>query len=251
MDPRIKARRQAVEAERFRMRARNGLFVLGIAIACALGFALLQSPVFDVDTVSIEGATIEPELVVAAAAIDYGTPLIEADVTSARAAIAELPWVESVTSKRRWTGEVIFTITERIPAAQLVGVSGDALVTDAQGRVLAVRRGLLPGVVAVSGVELDAAPGQWLDQSGVDLVRAAAAVPADIQTATESLSADAGGLALGLRTGAAVLIGDDRDLGTKFDALRAFLAGVDLRCMSTLDLRAPSVPVLTRDPACS
>lgn len=250
MDPRIRARRQAVAAEEHRVRAQGWLFVFGLLIALALGYAALQSPLFDIDKVTFVGAETNREVVVGAAAIDYGTPLINADVARARAAIAELPWVESVTSKRHWNGELTFTVTERAPAAQLVSPTGAALVVDADGRVLAAHVGAVPGAVIVHGLEVDARPGQWLDDAGLDLVRAAAAVPDDVATATSALHADGQGLALDLRTGASVLIGDDRDLTQKFDALRAFLVGVDLRCLSTLDLRAPSVPVLVRDTAC-
>lgn len=249
MDPRIKARRDAVNEEHARERARSWLFALGFVLVILLAAAILRSPLFDVEVISVEGAS-NPEAIVEISGIEYGTALINADVDAARAAIAELPFVESVTSARSWSGQVTFAIIERTPAAQFVHSDGQVQVTDLSGRVLSVQSTPLAGPVQVTGVDLAAQPGQWLDQQGLEIIRAAASVPTDLLTATSHLKAHDGGLALELRTGATVLIGSDRELTAKYDALRAFLAGVDLRCMAELDLRAPSVPVLNRDPAC-
>ena len=79
-----------------------------------------------------------------------------------------------------------------------------------------------------------------------DPVLVADSLPPDIARVTERIELSVGGLALRLDGGGLVEFGDARALDAKFDALRAFLAQVDLSCLGEIDVQAPQVPVLTR-----
>lgn len=256
MDPRIRARREAVAEQERQQRLGGLLFVCGVVMVGLLSFALLKSAAFDVERIRVETVGPYPSSpeavagVVTAADIANGTPLIDVPIDDARARVAALPWVESVTSSRSWGGDVTFTITPRESVAQIRSSDGRFVQLDRTGRVIGLEAIAAAGIVTIDGMTIDAAPGHWLDGPGIDLVSAAAAVPPDVATATAALEVDAGGLLLRLRSGAAVVVGDARDLDAKFDALRAFLVGVNLHCLERLDIRAPSVPVIQRDGAC-
>ena len=83
-----------------------------------------------------------------------------------------------------------------------------------------------------------------------DALRVAAVLPADISSVTDRIEITVDSLVLKVVGGGDIALGDARDLVAKFDAVRAFLAQVDLSCLDTLNVRAPSVPVIRRTPNC-
>ncbi len=83
-----------------------------------------------------------------------------------------------------------------------------------------------------------------------DALRVAAVLPADISSVTDRIEITVDSLVLKVVGGGDIALGDARDLDAKFDAVRAFLAQVDLSCLDTLNVRAPSVPVIRRTPNC-
>ena len=83
-----------------------------------------------------------------------------------------------------------------------------------------------------------------------DALRVAAVIPADISSVTDRIEITVDSLVLRVVGGGDIALGDARDLDAKFDAVRAFLAQVDLSCLDTLNVRAPSVPVIRRTPNC-
>jgi hypothetical protein len=83
-----------------------------------------------------------------------------------------------------------------------------------------------------------------------DALVVAAELPADIASITERVEITVDSLVLRSVGGGAISLGDARDLHEKFDAIRAFLAQVDLSCLDTLNVRAPSVPVIRRGSNC-
>ena len=83
-----------------------------------------------------------------------------------------------------------------------------------------------------------------------DALRVAAVLPADISSVTDRIEITVDSLVLRVVGGGDIALGDARDLDAKFDAVRAFLAQVDLSCLDTLNVRAPSVPVIRRTPNC-
>ena len=83
-----------------------------------------------------------------------------------------------------------------------------------------------------------------------DALVVAAELPADIASITERVEITVDSLVLCSVGGGAISLGDARDLHEKVDAIRAFLAQVDLSCLDTLNVRAPSVPVIRRGSNC-
>ncbi len=83
-----------------------------------------------------------------------------------------------------------------------------------------------------------------------DALTVANELPPDIASITERVEITVNSLVLRTVGGSDISLGDARDLDEKFDAIRAFLAQVDLSCLETLSVRAPSVPVIRRDSTC-
>lgn len=87
----------------------------------------------DVEGVEVRGAvTVPPGEVVAAAAVEPGTPLAGVDTAAVADRVAALPAVATVEVGRDWPNTVVVTVTERVPVA-VARVSGRDLLVDATG----------------------------------------------------------------------------------------------------------------------
>jgi len=259
VDPRMIERREAVAAHRRNRWLGNIAMLLVVVGLVGAAIALSQSSLLDVDDVAVRGAQrVSAAEIEAASGIVLGDALIDINLEQASEAIAALPWVLTVDVAHYMSGDVVITVTEREPAASLVTSTANILV-DTDGRVLAVnpdaelaRGAAASSVLAISGLEITTEPGRWVDDATLDLVRAAEALPPEIAGATWALDATPQGLELYLGSSVGrVILGDVRELEAKVWAIRAFAAEVNLRCLDALDVRAPSVPVLTYRPDCS
>jgi cell division protein FtsQ len=252
IDPRLQARR--VEVLRLRGRRRlQGLAVLAVIAMLGVGtwWLVLESPLFDVDAVSIEGITkTDPGVALDAAAIEKGQALLEVDVGTARDNIVALPWVESVTSDRSLSGDVRFTVSERTAVAVVAGESGWLLV-DAHGRVLEQADTVPAGVVVVDGSTWAVSPGGWIGERALPALDVAGLLPGGLRPKVASIKTGETDLELMLFGGGRVVLGDGTELQDKFLSALTLLSRIDLACLEVIDVRAPSVPVLTRVDACS
>ena len=98
IDPRIAARRDAVEGEKRRRRGRRWLIVAVLAAVLAGAWYITRTPLLDVDHVQVHGSGVTTdEEVLTASGIGSGEPLLEVDTSASAARIRELPWVDSVT----------------------------------------------------------------------------------------------------------------------------------------------------------
>lgn len=252
IDPRLQARRIEVLRLRGRRRLRMILTITTLILMALLArWVILESPFFDVDGVTIEGAS---NTVVAEAlevsGVAKGEALLEVDTSSAREAIVALPWVETVTSDRSLGGDVTFTISERSAVAVVPAESGWLLV-DAHGRVLDDVATIPTDVVVVDGSTWAVAPGGWIGEGALPALDVAALLPSGLRAKVASVHATTTTLELVLFGGGRVNLGDATDLEQKFLSALTMVVQLDLACLDTIDVRAPSVPVLTRTAACS
>jgi cell division protein FtsQ len=253
VDPRIRARRIEVARSQGRQRLRR-LVLVGLVALVALGFAVaLRSPLLDVAEVRVAGAQrTSADAVAEASGIEVGDQLMDLDLGSAAARIGALPWVGEVRIHRALGGGIDIAVTEREPVA-VVGEGPQAVLVDDRGRVLARvadQPEVAAALVRVAGLTTERAPGQSLPPETLDALalagRLGAAVPGAIASVSvrEELSAT-------LVQGGEVLFGDTARLTAKLRSLETVLAQVDLTCLGTLDLTAPTSPVLTRREGCS
>lgn len=252
--PRIAQRRAAVDAAtRAKETRRRRLLWMALAGALVLlsGYLVTQSEMLDVDRLEVTGAVRTPtDDIIAAAGIRSGAPLVALDLADARARIARLPWVKDVYSSRSWGGVVHFRITERAPLAALATPSGWALVEE-NGRVLSVEQQLAEATVPVVGMNIaQAAPGDWLEPSQRGAVAVAGELYEPVRGEVRSIQVGPEGYVLDLHNAGRVLLGDTGEMAAKVLAVHTFIERVNLRCMDTLDVRAPANPVLTRRNPC-
>ncbi len=247
MDPRLRARRIEVLRLRGRRRLRWVALVVAVVVTAASAWwTLTATPLFDVDELLVRGTTnTSAESVAQASGITLGQPLVEVDTGAARVAIAALPWVLEVSSDRSAGGRVTFTVTERTPVAAVAGSQGWLLV-DGYGRVLDSVASVPSGLVVLDGLGETGPPGTWLEDSALWATEVARLMPVGLASKVAVVVLTDQGLELELFGGAKVLFGDVTELDSKFLAALTLLVRVDIECLASIDVRAPTVPVLTR-----
>lgn len=247
IDPRIRARRIEVRRHEGRRRL-SRLVEAGLVAGVAAAFAgALFTPLLDVDEVMVVGtAHLPQDDVLAAAAIELGTPLVSVDLAAAGERVAALPWVADVALHRGVDGVVALDVTERAPVASVPTATGP-LAVDSDGRVLGVAEGT--GLVSLEGVDRVPAPGGYLPTDTGDSLALAAALGDALPGVVAALEVE--DLVAVLAQGAEVRFGDATRLDAKLRSLSTVLGQVDLTCLAVIDLQLPGSPVLTREEGCS
>lgn len=263
--PKFERRATEVQDQNRQRRSRLALFLIAMVVVVLAAAGLTRTGALDVDDIRVLGArNLSAEDIRSAAAIGDSEPLVELDTTVVASRIASLPWVDEASVSKALSGEVTIEVQERTPAVLIRTTETDQraatdVLVDATGRVLSVAwRGQLPevhgerarSIVPVEGVELEANPGHWVDSRLLSIVEAIAALPASITDAADQVVVTDRGLELHLGGNGSVVLGDGRDIEQKVWSLRSFVASVNLHCLAVLDLRAPSVPVMTRHANC-
>ncbi len=252
--PRIRARLDELASGRARKRSRR-LVGLGAAVLLSLGAAgLTQTPLLDVDRIEVLGSsTLNDELVRAVAAVDLDAQVLGFDTDAVRDRLLAHPRVETATVDARWNGTVEIVLTERREAAQFM-TPGAALLVATDGTVLESVPARLASphstIPWVSGATFTALPGDTVPPELRDGLAVAAGLPSDLRVVTERVEIRTDGLGLRLVGGATIDLGDARELDAKFDAARSFIEQVHLRCLDSINVRAPLVPVLRRLESC-
>ena len=252
IDPRMRARRIAVQRGMGRRRLQR-IVDVSLLTVVALGFLLaLRTPLLDVDAVEVSGnERTTPEEVVEAAGIARGDQLIDLDLHAAGESVAALPWVLRAELHRGIDGAVVVDVTERIPVA-VVGEGAEALLVDAEGRALGPAFGdaATPTLIGIGGIGGGLEPGEFLGEDAADALAVATRLGGSLGLGLR-LTVEDGRLAGVVDPGIAVVFGDASQLDAKVRSLRTVLEQVDLTCAATIDLRSPGSPVLTREEACS
>jgi len=234
----------AREQRRRRYRA-LALFVAIVAIAAAI-WAVLFSSILAVRDVQVVGLSPEAEVagssqVIAAAAIDVGTPIARVDAERARSAISDLPWVQSAEVRRAWPDSIVLAVTERTPVA--VVESEDPFDPDGEP----TRRG-----VDESGVIFDPPGGLWLsdpvirgqDAAIPEAVDVVASLPEQIERRVRDVQAvSPDDIRLRLGNDAIVRWGNAQEPDFKAEVLLALLP----RRARGYDVSAPQLPTTFRE----
>ena len=250
LHPRIRERRAAIEDLNLRTRNRK-LVAAGLLVLVALiGAASTQSPLLDVDEVRVIGAVRQsPDFIRELAELNQGEPLLGLDLKAAEQRLLEHPDVAWVQATKEWNGSITVEIGERLPTARFESSEGPMVVAS-DGVVLEVSETVDTSLPLISGAMFSTVPGASVPVEVSEALSVAAALPGDITTLFERIEISVDMLSIRLVGGGRIDLGDARDLDTKFDAIRAFFAQVELDCLDALDVQAPSVPVITRDKSC-
>jgi len=256
IDPRI--RRRQIDVRRAAGRRRLRLVVAGVvtlALVAAV-WGATRSPLLDVDRVVVEGAAQTGETAVrAAAAIHRGEAMTDVDGGKAARSVSRLPWVLHTEIVREWPATVRIRVVER----RAIAVTGQAdpanpssqavtawVFVDRDGRVLAPAPTPPPDMVVLDGVPPAGAPGSRLGATAHDPLEVAAALPPGLAPRVATVALATNGVELRLKPQGVILVGPATAVGDKLRAAQTVLAAVDARTVSSLDVRIPATPVLTR-----
>ena len=248
IDPRIAARRDAVEFEKRRRRGRWWLAAAIVAAVLVGAWFLTRTPLLDVDRIDVQGATVvTTEEIVSVSGLRTGAPLLEVDAGAAAARVRQLPYIETASVTRQLDGLIIITVTERIPVALAIDANGVAMLVDRSGKVIGPH-------VAGDGIEIvlagvEAGPAGSVIEGASGALAVASFLTPGMRSRVVSIStAVDGSISLALGPQGTVVMGPPSDLAAKVDSLRIVMGQVDQRDLASINVVNPSTPVVVRTP---
>ena len=241
VDPRARERWVAARRSEGRRRLRIVLGIVGVLVVLGVAYAVVASPLLDVDRVTVKGTVrTTAAQVETAAAVHVGDAMVWLDGGAAAQRIAALPWIRDARVERDWPGSVTIIVTERSPAGWVDTGSGPALV-DGAGRVLervSEPPTNLPQIVGpkrVRPVGSTITPAVGAEVAG----RLDGLVRAD----TRRITVTPGGVVLGLLSGVDIRIGEPTQVAAKIRSAIAVLTALDGQMVEYVDVTVPSNPV--------
>lgn len=248
IDPRMAARREEVYGRHLRRRFHALVALAGILVLVAVALGAARSPLLALERTVVRAplrAQTTRNQVTFVAGLAHQPGLVEVDVDAVARRVARLPWVETVAVDRQWPHTVTISFTERRAVAQVAGATGQWLVVDSSGRVLAARSSPSPDLVTVAGPPVAGTPGMGLGPAWSGSLDLATQLPVPLRTVVSSVGAVGADLRLTLVNGGTVrLCGDDR-LASKLAAAATMLANVDPASLGMIDVCVPSAPALS------
>ncbi len=248
LDPRLRARRIAVARAEARRRLHR---VLAVAATLALGlgaWALVRSPLLDVDRVVISGTADTSADAVRSVTLDLiGRPLVDVDAGRTAADLEALPWVDEAHVERSWPSTVTVHVTERHPVAVASGAHGSGRVlVDLDGRVLAPAPAATADLATVVLDGAAPAPGAELAPEARAALALAARAPAAVGLAGGVVTDVDGDLSWDVPGVGRLHFGSLSRLDDKLLAAAVVVDAVPERPLGELDLREPSAVVRRR-----
>jgi cell division protein FtsQ len=251
VDPRIAARREAVELGRRRRRRRWAGAVAAVVTFVAAGWFLTRTALFDVEQVDVSGAAqTSPDEVRAVSGVVVGDQLLDVDGRRIEQAVGALPWIASVEVGRSLDGVVTIAVRERTPVATVDDGAGGRALVDAEGRVLAPQpldpAAVDPSWVPVEGV-VAPAPGGTLDEAAGPALEVVGRLTPGLRARVAAVRVTPEAeLELALRPQGTVDLGRPDQLEEKLVSLVTVLGQVDQDRLSSIDVTVPGLPTVRR-----
>lgn len=247
MDTRIRERRRAVRAHRRRRRLRRTVTVAVLVALAVAGLLVERSSLVALAELRVRGVQrLEAETVRSATALSLGTSTLRLDLAAVARRVEALPLVRSAEAERADPLTVVVEVEERTPVGVVEGSGGPVLVDDA-GVVLAPgRESGLPRLVVHRG-RLPGPGGTVAAHAGLaDAHEVFRALPGPLRAAVTryEVGADPGELVLVLESGTRVRFGRAHRIDEKARALSAVLEELGDTRVATIDVRAPTTPVV-------
>lgn len=226
-------RRRAESRRRVKRRSVVAAIALGPPV---LAVAAAWSPLLDVDTIRVVGARrTSPAVVVNAARLHRGDPMLTVDTGAVRGRVARLPAVKSVTVTRSWPSHVTITVVERVPVVA-VARPGRYDLVDLDGALVETVTSLPEGTPPLT---YPGEPTRDVVVATVDLLRA---LPPDLRRQVRDLTATTtASMSFRFSDGAEVVWGTGERAEEKARALRMLVRQHAKR----YDVRVPDHPAVT------
>lgn len=246
VDERIAARRAEVREDRRRRRLRRTILVASLLAVLAVAFVVERSSLVALAEVRVAGTErLDPRTVRRAADLELGTSTLRLPLGSARARVEALPLVDSADVRRLDPLTVLVEVTEREPAA-VVRRGRQSVLVDREGVVVA--DGAEPGLPVIRLVRGELPePGDDIAASpaAANAHAALSALPGPVRSLVATYVARGPDeLELRLASGTKVRFGRADRVAEKARALGAVLEDLEGRQVATIDVRAPSRPVV-------
>ena len=198
-------------------------------------------------SVTVEGnKLVDTKLILAEAAVDPNRNMWFQSIADIQKRVESIPYIDVARVHRYLPANIVIEVWERTPVAVVVGENGTYLV-DQRSRVLqeAPSRVDLP-VFEVANKMVPKIGGFFYDDDMTNLQNDSAEI-ADAHLPVESLAHDKyGDLDVKLKTGVAILFGDEADLEKKIPLITPILDQVakQKKPIATIDVRAPNAPIV-------
>ena len=242
IDPRIRERRIAVQRALGRRRLRVLLLVLGVLLAFGLAVLTVQSPLLDVDRVSVTGThRLTPNEIRAASGVDHRDAMFFVDTGAIARRLERLPWVQRADVRRTYPGTLRISVTEYQPSTYVRSGNQFALIAP-NGRVIALADAPGAGTLEIRGVRKAPAVGELL--SPPDTARIVQQLPSALAQQVRAIDVGGVGVALDLARGGAIRLGDASALAAKAQAALAVLASNGSAPFTYIDVTTPATPTL-------
>jgi cell division protein FtsQ len=245
IDPRLRERRAAVARAAGRRRLRVLMVVASVLVVAGLAYLGASSPLLDVDHIEVVGAgpAVAGE-VRAHTGVHTHDALAFIDTGAIARRVERLPWVAHASVHRTFPGTLRVTVKPYVPAA-FIRVPGHGVVLVARnGHVFAAAKSAPPGAVEIRGVRRAPKIGESLAPAAA--ARVMSQLPRALAARVHAVDVGGDGLALVLRAGGTIRLGDGRALAAKSQAALAVLARIGSSPFAYLDVSAPQTPVLQR-----
>jgi cell division protein FtsQ len=238
VDPRIRARRIAVEREQGRRRLRVVLVGLSLFVVFGTAWLVVQSPLLDVDHIVVTG--IPPErvaAVIAASGVHRHDPLLLVSTRAVERRVEQVPGIGSVRVTRELPGTLRISASEQ-GAALWARVPGGVALIGFDGRVQTIALAVPPHVIELRGLARVPEPGRTIPD--IAIVNVMAQLPPAFAARVGAISAaSAGDVRLSLIAGGEVRFGDLSSVHDKgvvaesvIERMACALTYVDVRSIS-------------------
>jgi cell division protein FtsQ len=253
VDPRIRARRRAVQRAAGLRRFRLLIAIVTVLTLIIGGSILIQSPLFSVKEVNITGVRYTDAAAVQAVADSLrGQPLYRADLGKAQDDLLLQPWVRRARIVRTWPRSVTIDIAERTPVAAVQSEEDSQWrVIDVEGRVLALTLGKPKDFMEVKGDPAAVAVGETVSEPMISGARLAEMLPGRLKAVTTRVNVGGdGAVALDITPRGKILLGTIDDLRAKLISVLTYMDAcpgvefdyMDARAADSLVLSPPSCP---------
>lgn len=218
--------------------------VLWMVGVIAFGLGMLQTNLFRVDRVDINGATqLSRDDILSISKIHTGGSIAGINVDAAERHLEAHPWVLHARVDTQWPHVVAITIVEQRAVAiastsdkkfAQLGPDGTVLRVDATAKV---------GLPVILNVTAPSDVGAKIGDPAHRLMQVATLMPSSLQPQVVQMQDQAGMLKLGLQAGTVVILGDDSILSDKLLSAASVVSHADPKTIAELDVTSPRFPV--------
>jgi cell division protein FtsQ len=253
VDPRIRQRRVAVARHQGRRRLRFVVAAVIVVLVVVGGLGLLHTGLFSAKKVEVTGSHphIPTATILAAAGLAGHPPLISVNTGVVAAKVEKLPRIATARVSRNWPDHITIAVTERVSVASMAGPGTSWSEVDRTGRTVQVDAARVPALVDVAvrdakGGVPPAPLGFITNAADIPALQVARTLPAAFSGQVTQVIGNADGTVnLVLNSGLTVLLGTDKALHAKYEAVAAIIAGAPLHGAKTIDVTVPQSPTVS------